>query len=118
MRVHVSVRCMCEGQRLLLGVFLSLSPCVSETGYLTETGAHRIVLASPRDLLAPGSLSLGLQARTAVPGFAMAAGCLDTGPMASTLLTELSQQPLLVAFFVFVFLNICSIGINCIVLIL
>lgn len=81
----------------------SHSPCVSETGCLTETGAHRIVLVNPRDLLVPGSLSLGLQAHTAMPGFAMTAGCLDTGPMASTLLTELSQQPLLVAFFVFVF---------------
>lgn len=110
--------CMCEGQRLLLGVFLSHSPYVSETGYITETGAPRIVLVSLGGLLVPGSLSLGLQAHTAVPGFAMASGHLDTGSMASTLLIELSQQPLLVALFWFCSLNICSIRINCVVLIL
>lgn len=58
----------------------------------------------------PGSLSLGLQAH--------AAGHLDTGPMAGMLLTELSPQPLMVALLCFCFLNICSIAINCNVLIL
>lgn len=110
MCVHVSVRVHVWRPEVATGVFLSHSPYVSETWHLTETGARRIRLVSPWDLLVPGSLSLGLQAHTA--------GHLDTGPMANTLLTELSPQPLVVALFCFCFLNICSIGINCIVLIL
>lgn len=93
MHVHVSVRVHVWRPEVATGVFLSHSPCVSETWHLTETGAHRIGLVSPWDLLVPCFLSLGLQAHTARH--------LDTGPMANTLLTELSPQSLVVVLFLF-----------------